>query len=226
MKELDEANKKYNSDFVEKVKKTDVGENLKRIKIKKNVYIDSLIQPGFIYYIETGVVLRSFVDAAGNIKAIDILCAQEVMGLRSLIGRVGVQLEIKALEEVTILIIPEKLILANLQDAYHFLCSNFQYTMSIMYLHWQAMLSFGSERINYALIALAYYVGTEKDGEFFFPPYITHDVIASFASVTRSYVSRHVSKLADDDILVNQAKKMKIKDMDTLIKNTPNYQSF
>lgn len=57
------------------------------------------------------------------------------------------------------------------------------------------------------------------------PSYITHDIIASFSSVTRSYVTRHLSKLMKEQIISIKNNKICIVDMNKLVLKTPNYYS-
>lgn len=225
MQELEQLNKKNNQQFVTQIKNI-YGTELKQLFLKKNTVLNDIVKPENIYFIEQGTVIRSFTDTEGNTKALDLLSEREIVGLVTLYGPVPLHAEVRTLTDVVLTTLSSDLLKANLQISFPMICSNYQYSLSILYLNWQSSLSAGSERINYALIALSFYIGTQRDSMYLLPTYVTHQVIADFAAVSRSYVTRHLKILARKNIISKKNNNICILNILELIHLTPNYQTY
>lgn len=224
--ELSELNKKNNKkiiDFFIVEKKR----SFKEIVFEKDVIISNYLKKGSVFYIIEGNVLRSFLDIEAEEKSLDILGEYEFLGISSLENGVPLNSEIVALTKTKVLKIPQKLFLEFPSETLPVLYSNYQYTFNVLYLNWRASLAPGNERINTALISIAYYLGRQDQfGNYFLPNYLTHKIIASFSSVSRSYVTKCIKKLISEGIILMQQATIVIKDIEGLKKCTPSYQPF
>ncbi|MGK0552846.1 Crp/Fnr family transcriptional regulator [Enterococcus faecalis] len=226
IKNIKNIHKEQNKTFLNKIIEHNGKACLKKISFKKKVSIDNLLEPGNLYYIKSGVIMRSFSDSDGHTKAVGLLSKDEILGFATLFGEVPIQWTTTVLQDTEILVITNKLLLDNYKESLTLLGLNFQYYISISYLYWQSAFSVGFERINFTLINLACCLGERvKENSFRMPNYISHDLIASFSSVTRSYVTRHLSKLMKEQIISIKNNKICIIDMNKLVLKTPNYYS-
>lgn len=225
LKDLTELSKFNNRQFMKRISESS-NEELNIIKVKKGQVLSEIIKVGYIYYIKKGVVVRYFYDIRGNYNALDLLNSREILGIATLNGTVPFQAEPKALTDLELVVVPERIIKDNFSESYTMLALNFQYYLSVMYLNWQVALAPGNERINHALIALAYYVGQEKKEIYCLPSYVTHEVLSEFASVSRSYVTRQLSKLIKQEIIQVENKNIYIKKLELLIALTPHYYPY
>lgn len=221
--ELDSQNKKNNKFFFDYVK-TKYFNDFKSIQIKKGLELKELIKEGNIYYIKKGVIMRYFIDYNGFSQALDIVMEDEILGLPTLMNRVPFESQMRSLTNIELVIIPRKIVLENVLESFQLLYTNYQYYISMLYLHWQVSQSIGSERIQSALIFLSHFIGELDQSGSYLPSYIGQKEIAEFACVTPSYVSKIIKKLKSDTIVKVKNKKIIIMDLEKLISLTPHYQ--
>ncbi|MGF1919348.1 Crp/Fnr family transcriptional regulator [Enterococcus faecalis] len=219
--------KKYldnNAQFFEIIKKKHT-KQLTRVSFDQGEIIDSYLKPNTLYYINKGVVMRSFYDYEGNHRALDTVREKEFIGLSTLLGSIPAYWETEVLEYCELFVIPESIVANYPQQAYQILGINHQYHITSLYVSWQEMLSTGKERINYALLNLVSRPENSLDENYFFPNYVTHEMISKFAAVSRSYVTRHILDLEKEGILHREKNKMFIRNIDELFVTTPNYSA-
>jgi len=221
--ELDEKNKRNNKSFFESVK-TLYFNDFKSIQIKKGFEIKKLIREGNLYYVKKGVIMRYFFDYHGFSKALDIVMEDEILGLATLMNKVPVESQLLALTNIELIVIPKKVVLENILESFRLLYMNYQYYISMHYLHWQVSQSNGEERVQSALIFLSHFIGETDSEGIYLPSYIGQKEIAEFACVTPSYVSKIIKKLAAENIVKVINKKTVIIDQEELISLTPYYQ--
>lgn len=215
----------HNKKFYEVLEK-DYGTNMfKVLSFQKGERIEGAVFPERLYYIKKGVVVRAFNDYEGNRKALDVLMKDEMIGLSTLTGEIPVLWEMEVLEDVELIIIPSVILEKYVKDLYLIFALYSQYCLTELYTSWQAMLSEGSERINYAILFLCDKVGRYETAGYIFPEYINHNFIANFSAVSRSYVTRHISNLKKVGILSVNGRKICIVDIEKLKSLTPNYQT-
>lgn len=222
--ELAILNKNNNKNLVKLLQGTN---EFKVISFRKNEIVSNYIRKNTVFFIIEGHVLQSFLDVDGQNKLLDILNKEEFLGVPSLENGVPAMSEYVALTNVKVLAIPVVVFLAYPEETLPVLYSNYQYVFSVLYLNWRASLAPGSERVNTALISLVYYVGKREQFQSpSLPAFITHQLIADFASVSRSYVTRCLSKLTTVGIINMSPTGIVITNMEELKKITPSYQPF
>lgn len=215
--------RKNNKEFLGFLK-ADYGlDKLKYLTFKEGESIENFVQPNNLYYIKSGVAMRSFYDYDGNHKSLDIVTENELLGLATLFGDIPAIWEITILEDMELLVIPENILVSYPQKVYKIFGMNLQYQLTGLYVSWQAMLSEGKERINYAILSLLSSLGEKSNNEYIFPDYISHEFIAKFAAVSRSYVTRHLSTLVEEEVICVKNRKIYSINVEKLLDITPNY---
>ena len=79
------------------------------------------------------------------------------------------------------------------------------------------ILLHGDQRVLLTIIELLRYLGKNDQGTIVLPAFITHKIIALFASVSRSYVSKIISKLYSEGLLSTRGRLIVCSDVDKLI---------
>ncbi|EOV2449539.1 Crp/Fnr family transcriptional regulator [Enterococcus faecalis] len=225
---LSSIERKYvsnNKSFFKLLEKDFIIEDLKRLTFKKGSKIESYITEKKIFYIRKGVIMRSFNDYEGNKKSLDVLVKDEVLGLSTLSGEIPVVWEIEVLEDVELVVIPSFILERYAKELYYIFAVYSQYYLTVVYISWQAMLSEGAERINYALLFLVEKLGLDEYKGYTFPEYVNHNFIASFSAVSRSYVTRHIAVLEKKGVVSVRDRKLYILDVEKLKMLTPNYRT-
>lgn len=223
--ELSNLNKKNNKQLLNFLK-SKKREPFKKLSFKQNEIIFESQSNGKILYVLSGYVLRSFLDIEGNNKPLDILSEDEFLGISSVRNGVPALSELVAITHTEVLELPEEIFLKFPTEVLPVLYSNYQYTFCVLYLTWRASLAPGNERVNTALISIAYYMGSVENGSYCLPQFITHQIIADFSSVSRSYVTRCLRDLKSQGIIEVNTKRIVIYDIETLKDYTPSYQPF
>lgn len=193
------------------------------IAFKKGMWISRVIQADYVYYIKKGVLKCSYYDYQGNHKSICIVGENELLGVTTFFHEILLNWEIHVLEDVELIVLPKNCTEKYAQESSDIMSSHLAYYLSMFSLSWQVMSSEGVERINYALLMLTHKLGMKKSEVYYFPSYVNHELIASFAAVSRSYVTRHLKILEMNGVVKFDCRRITIVNKQKLMSYTPNY---
>lgn len=196
---------------------------VRKKKVSQGERVTLKLEPGQLYYIQSGAIKVSFYDTKGNEKALYLAVSGEWLGISTFLESVSPIWEFSAVEPVELVVFPNYLLRHYTQEIYQFLSLNLPYYLKILSSSWQAMLSEGAERIRYALIVLSIMIGKSESESILLPSYVTQELIAQFASVTRSYVAKQLVVLEQKGVVQIRYREIRIIDMNELLDLTPNY---
>lgn len=196
----------------------------KELVIKKGTTFTDWLLPNRVYYVKSGYIKHSIINELGEMRSFSIVAADELLGLATFQKELESPWILDALTEVTLYQLPDALL--NLVDPTiaSTIMTNYSYLLKVHYMRWYFSHLSGYERIIISLAELLRYTGTKPNDAYSIPPFITHTIIAEFASVSRSYVTRTLKQLEDEGILSLQKRAITILDLAELLSYSEIYQ--
>ncbi|MGL9997460.1 hypothetical protein IGJ41_002743 [Enterococcus sp. DIV1537a] len=223
LEELEKSYRENNLKFLNFLEKNYDVKSFRQVNYKGKERISRFILPEYLYYVKKGVLISSYYDYQGNRRSVNITSEGEILGITAFFYNTPQNWEIQVLEDAEITILPKRELDKNEAEVYNIFGSSLSYYLLMLSMGWQVMSSNGSERINYALILLTHKLGVKCDERYYLPVYVNHELIASFAAVSRSYATRCLQKLAMDGVVSLAYKMLYIQDKEKLFSVTPNY---
>lgn len=191
--------------------------DIKSIQISKGNNFSNLLKTNYIYFISEGFVLQFCIDSTGNEKALDICEPNDILGIDTMYNSMTTLEQSLALTPVKLYAIPVKILKPYFYLYPFFIYNNLQYSMFVKKIDLLGTLLPGDQRILLTIIELLRYFGETSNGTVYLPDFITHNIISLFASVSRSYVSKTISKLIKERFLTTRGRFLACSDIEKLI---------
>lgn len=191
--------------------------DIKSIQLSKGNNISNVLKENYIYFISEGFVLQFCIDPTGNEKALDICGPNDILGIETMYNSMTTLEQSFALTPVKLFAIPVKILKPYFYLYPFFIYNNLQYSMFVKKIDLLGTLLPGDQRILLTIIELLRYLGNTTNGTVYLPHFITHNIISLFASVSRSYVSKTISKLIAEGFLITRGRFLACSDIEKLM---------
>lgn len=195
-------------------------ENLSRIRtihISSGENFSSKLELNYIYFINKGYVLQFCVDPLGGEKALDIHGKNDILGIEIMYNNMTTFEQSLALTKVELKQVPIKILKPYIYEFPFFIYNNLQYSLFIKKMDLLGTLLPGDQRVLLTIIEILRYLGKKENDTLVIPIFITHKIIAMFSSVSRSYVSKIITKLIKKGDLSYHGRLIACNDLDKLI---------